>query len=108
MFYEEFRRIIEKRLKERHSLENIVSQLKELSNNTEGKIAFYPCGRLSAEILKEVKTTCPELIPTIIGCFDKSNKATTERGFDVYNIKDLERLKDNISLLIVSFTSNFT
>ena len=103
-FYEEFRRIIEKGLKERHSLESIVSQLKEISNSTEGKIAFYPCGRLSTEILKEIKTTFPELIPTIMGCFDKSREATTERGFDVYHINDLEKFKGDISVLVL--TSN--
>ena len=54
LFYEEFRRIIENRLKGRQSLQKIVSKLKEKSTNIEGKIAFYPSGRLSAEILKEV------------------------------------------------------
>jgi FkbM family methyltransferase len=99
-FYKEFREIIERKLKERSSLENIISQLKDLPNTE--KIAFYPSGVLTGRILKKIKTSSPELIPRIAGCFDKSNEATTEKGFDVFNISELNSFKKDLSLLVVA------
>ena len=102
MFYKEFRTIIQKRLEERNTVKGLISKIKEIARDTPGKIAFFPCGRLTADILKEIKNTAPELVTEILGCFDESESATTESGFEIFQINELEKLKTDIALLIVA------
>jgi len=99
-FYDYSKTIIFEHLKKRLSLSEIISKIKDASKN--GKIAFYPCGVYTREIINELKVNEPEVFNKIYGCFDKSSDASI--GFDIktFLLNDLSNCKNNISLLIVA------
>ena len=90
VFYNEFRKIIELRLKKRDSVKGLVRELNMVPENS--KIGFYPAGRLSREIIDEIKNYSPNLLLKVVGCFDESEKATTSEGINVYSIKELDKI----------------
>ena len=108
MFYNEFLKIIGNCLKSRKTINNLIEELIEISKQCKGKIAFFPCGRLTAEILKEIKIKAPELVPKIIGCFDNSYSATTESGFKTFHFNKLNNLEKDISILIVASNTYYS
>ena len=78
MFYREFKKIISESLKSRKTIKNLILELKDISEQSNAKIGFFPCGKLTADILREIKLLAPELESKIFGCFD-SAKATRQR-----------------------------
>ena len=106
VFYKEFKKIIERKLNEVDSVESIIKKIGEHSQK--GKIGFYPSGVPTGIILKEIKEKKPEILPRILGCFDKSEDATTEKGIQVYNLENLNDLKKNLSLLVVASNTFYT
>ena len=99
-FYDYAIDIISERLKSRDTLKKVVENIKDASAN--GRIAFYPCSKYTRIILNDIKMQAPEILPRVIGCFDKSDEANTAKGIDVCNIKRLDEFKDKISLLVVA------
>jgi len=108
MFYKEFKKILAESLKSRKTIKNLIQELKDIGDNCTGKIGFFPCGRLTADILKEIKINAPELSSNIIGCFDESHKATTEGGFKTFHIDELDKFKNDISILIVGSNTYYS
>lgn len=98
-FYKYAEDIISKSLKSRNTLKKLVEKIRIAS--LKGQIAFYPCGRYTRIILNEIKNCTPELLPKIIGCFDKSSGAIMQKGMNIYNIRKLDEFKGKISLLVV-------
>lgn len=102
-FYDYARGIISERLKSRDTLKKVIEKIKGASAN--GQIAFYPCGKFTRAILDEIKRQEPELLPRIIGGFDKSHEADLGEDVSIYDIKRLDEFKDKISLLVVASTA---
>jgi FkbM family methyltransferase len=97
-FYYYFRKIISEAIAKRDNLDSVISRIK--SFHTDRKIAFYPSGILTSLILKEIKEKHNDLLPRIVGCFDRSKDATTEEGVPVFPLDDLDSHKE-ISVLTV-------
>jgi len=101
-FYDYAKNIISERLKSRDTLEKVIEKIRAASAN--GQVAFYPGGRYTRVILDEIKEQAPELLPKIMGCFDKSSEADIGKDVSIHDIKSLDEFKDTLSLLVV--TSN--
>ncbi len=99
-FYDYARGIISERLKSRDTLGKVVEKIKGASANDQ--IAFYPCGKFTRAILDEIRRREPELLPRIIGGFDKSDEADLGKDVNVYDIRRLDEFKNRISLLVVA------
>ena len=108
MFYREFKKIISESLKSRKTIKNLILELKDISEQSNGKIGFFPCGKLTADILREIKLLAPELESKIFGCFDESTKATTEKGFKTFHINEFHKFKNDISILIVASNTYYS
>jgi FkbM family methyltransferase len=93
-------KIIEDRLKARVTFRIVIDKIKEHSQN--GKIAFYPFGRLTRDIIEIIKKEEPKLLESIIGCFDKSQNTSPEDGVNDYHISEMNKFSEDISLLIVA------
>ena len=105
-FYDYAKDIISERIKSRDTLEKVVEKIRVASAS--GQIAFYPCSKYTRIILNNIKIHAPEILPRVIGCFDKSDEANTAKGIDVYNIKRLDEFKDKFSLLVVASNAFYT
>ena len=108
MFYREFKKIISKSLKSRKTIKNLILELKDISEQSNAKIGFFPCGKLTADILREIKLLAPELASKIVGCFDESIKASTEKGFKTVHINEFHKFKNDISILIVASNTYYS
>jgi len=104
-FYDYALNIISQKLKDRNTLQKIINDIRKKS--TDGLIAFYPCTRLTRVILNRIKETDADLLSKILGCFDRSKEANTVKGIPVYEIKELNKFKNKISLLVVAATNKF-
>lgn len=99
-FYGYVKHTILEWLKSRNTLKKVIENIKAASAN--GKIAFYPCGKCTRTIISEIETQAPEILPRIIGCFDKSHEAGTKKRIHIYNIESLDEFKGRISSLVVA------
>ena len=105
-FYDYAKDIISERLEKRDTLKKVVENIKDASAN--GRIAFYPCTKYTRIILNNVIIHAPEILPRVIGCFDKSDEANMGKGIDVYSIERLDEFKDKLSLLVVASNAFYT
>jgi len=103
-FYKYAIEIIKKELHNKGTIKKIIIDIKNASSD--GLIAFYPCNKFFRDLFIEIKKISPEIIPNIFGCFDKSSNVNTEACIDTYNIKDLDKYADKISLLVIT-SNNF-
>ncbi len=102
-FYDVSMEIISREIKNRDNLQKVIKKIETASKNGK-KIAFYPSGVYSRVMLKEIRQYAPELLSKVLGCFDRSSEATMEGDVNVYELAELNKLKDKIGLLVV--TSN--
>ena len=101
-----FLEIIEKKLKTIPTFSSVIDKIEKASKS--GKVAFYPFGRLTRDIVNIIREQKPELLDRIIGCFDKSKETSPEEGVTGYHISEMDDFKDEISLLIIASNTFYT
>lgn len=99
-FYQLTEGILSERLKNRDTLEKVVEKI--ITASTRGGIAFYPCSKYTRMIVTEIKKKAPEILPKVIGFYDKSDEADIGPEIKINNIRTLNESVDRISLLIVA------
>jgi FkbM family methyltransferase len=103
-FYDHVIKIIEEELKNRDTIQKIFDDIKMASSK--GRIAFYPCNKFLRDLLAEIKQIEPSILHHVFGCFDKATEVNSDRDIEVFNIKDLDKYADQISLLVIT-SNNF-
>ncbi len=93
-------KILEDKINERKSLDEIVSLIEEESKN--GKIAFCPCSRYARNIIMYIKREKPFLMDSIIACFDRSDNVNFDEDVETKTINDIPNYAEDISLLIIA------
>lgn len=86
--------------------ENIVSIVEKI-RHIDGKVAFYPCSKYCRQIIKRIISEDQILLEKILGCFDKSPEASSEPGVKVYQLKELDQFKKDISLMIIASSTYY-
>jgi len=106
LFRDWTKQLIIEELKKKLSVESIVESIRKAS--LDGKVAFYPCGKYTRQILKEIRKRDPALLDKVVGCFDKSSQAMSEPGTDVYHLGKLDDFAEEISLLVIASSTYYS
>jgi FkbM family methyltransferase len=100
LFRERIYEIIRDELRQKPSFDELVDSICRAA--CKGSVAFFPCSRFSRQIIREMWTRDPSLRDATILSFDKSTRAVSEPGVQVYPLERLDEFADTMSLLVIA------
>jgi FkbM family methyltransferase len=105
LFQECLHRSIREGLRQKRSMDELVDTIHDAA--ARGRIALFPCSKLSRQIIRETRRRFPSLPETAFVSFDKSPEAVSEPGVRVYPFERLDDRLGEISLLVIASSTYY-